>query len=87
MRITAFMIIIFLALPIILFFMQYKLCKKKSKWALILPTIVASFSALVGYYTLILSAVMFLMYFVNEKLEKEKQSIKSEIEKMNIEDL
>ncbi len=87
MKIMSFILIIILALPIILFFMQYKLCKKKSKWALILPTIVAGFSILVGYYTIILASVMFLMYFVSMHLEKENENKLSEIEKMNIKDL
>ncbi len=86
MRIT---IVLFamVVIPIILIFVQWYLCKKSSKLALILPLIVACFTVIVGFLALGLSAVMFLIYFVHNHLEKQKRSRLSEIEKMNIEDL
>ncbi len=87
MKITLFIVIFLLILPIILFYSQYRLCKKKSKFALILPTIVLAFSVIVGYFGIIISITMFLMYFITNYLEKEKQNKKFEMDKMNIEDL
>lgn len=86
MESTVFFLIIFCTVPLLLLLLQYMLCKRKSKMALFLPLIVASFFIIFGLSALILSAIMFGIYFVMRYLEKEKQATLSELEKMDIED-
>ncbi len=81
--ILAFIII----LPAIFFTIQFYLCKKKSNFALIFPVITACFFVILGYYALIMTGIMFLIYFVMKHLDKLKEAKNSEIKKMNIEDL
>lgn len=49
--------------------------------------VVACFFILLGVYAVIISGTMFGIYFVYRQIEKDKQSKKSEIDKMNIQDL
>ena len=49
-----------------------------------LPIIVFAFSIIFGLYTVIISAVMFIMYYINNKNNK---NINDEIDKMNKQDL
>lgn len=74
-------------LPTILFVLQFFLCKQNSKVALVLPIIVACFFVVIGFYAVIISAIMFAIYFVIEALEKKKKEEQSELDKMNIQDL
>ncbi len=61
--------------------------KRNSKIAIILPIIIACFFVILGFYAVIIAAIMYGIYFVVQYVEKDKQSKLSEIEKMNIEDL
>lgn len=73
-------------IPFVLFFIEYRLAKKQSKLAIILPTVVLCFAVLLPFIA-IPSIVMFVINFVVKYLDKEKQEKLSEIEKMNIQDL
>lgn len=77
-------LIMFICIPIVCFFTEYKLIKSNSKWAMYLPIIVLALSILFGLYTVIISAVMFIMYYINNKNNK---NINDEIDKMNKQDL
>lgn len=81
------MMIFIISMPILLFVTEFYLCKKESKFALILPIIVATFFVFFGFYPLIISGIMFGIYFVMKHIEKENKSKQCEIEKMNIQDL
>ncbi len=76
--------IMFICIPAGCFFAEYKLIKLHSKWAMYLPIIVFAFSIIFGLYTVIISAVMFIMYYINNKNNK---NINDEIDKMNKQDL
>lgn len=78
---------VIIIIPILLFIFQFYLCKNNSKFALILPTIVACFFIFFGFLALIVSGIMFLIYFIMKHLQKETQVIQSDLEKMNIQDL
>lgn len=70
--------------PLVLFYIQWKLSRKDSKAALILPTVVACFFPLFGTHFLFVSGILFLIYYITTKNLKEQVS---ELHKMNIEDL
>ncbi len=74
-------------IPIILVSIEFYLCKKSSKMALILPIIVACFFVLLGLYALIMSAILFAIYFIMNHIKKEKLNDSNELNKMNIQDL
>lgn len=79
-------ILVFIGIPLILFYIEYKLAMQGSKLAIILPTIVLCFAVIMPIVA-ITSIVMFVIYFVVKYLEKEKKDKMSEIDKMNIQDL
>lgn len=79
-------LIVLMIIPLILFLMEYRLAKSQSRMAVILPVVVLWFSVII-LYAAIISAIMFVIYFVVKYLEKEKQKKLSELEKMNIHDL
>lgn len=87
MRITLFMLIPLIIVPIILFIVEFFLCKKQSKFATILPIITACGFILTGFHAIITAGIMFGIFFVMKYLDKEKQSKQSELQKMNIQDL
>jgi len=78
---------LFILLPTLLFLLEWYLCKKQSKFAIILPVIVACFFVLLGFLAIGVAGIMFLIYFVMKHTENEYQKKLSEIDKMNIEDL
>lgn len=81
-------ILFFLAgIPIALFVIEALLSIKKSKIAIILPVVVACFSVILGFYALMIAALMLAIYFLIKFIDKEKQARLSEIQKMNIQDL
>ena len=80
--IDAFIMVICIPAPCA--FAEYKLIKLHSKWAMYLPIIVFAFSIIFGLYTVIISAVMFIIYYINNKNNK---NINDEIDKMNKQDL
>lgn len=81
-------ILFFLAgIPIALFVIEALLAIKKSKIAIILPVVVACFSVILGFYALMIAALMLAIYFLIKFIDKEKQARLSEIKKMNIQDL
>lgn len=86
-RIGTVILLMIVLIPVLLFVLEFYLCKKNSKWALIIPMVVACFFILLGLYALVISGTMFGIYFVYRQIEKDKQSKKSEIDKMNIQDL
>ena len=77
-------LILVLVISASLFALQFLLCKRNYKGAIVLPIIVACFFIILGLYAIIMAAIMFGIYFVMRYIEKEKQSKLSEIEKMNI---
>lgn len=79
-------ILVFIGIPLILFYIEYRLAMQGSKLAIILPTIVLCFAVIMPIVA-ITSIVMFVIYFVVKYLEKEKKDKMSEIDKMNIQDL
>ncbi|MFI3202088.1 MAG: hypothetical protein R3Y54_11325 [Eubacteriales bacterium] len=87
MNVSIFVISLFTLVPIMLFLAELYLCKKKSQVARILPIIVACFIILVGPYAIIISAVMFGIYFTTNHIEKKKQEQQSALDKMSIQDL
>lgn len=84
-RVT-FILFVLIIIPLILFYIEYRLAKEQSKFAIILPVIVLCFAVIIPFVALT-SIIMFVIYFVVKYLEKEKQEKLSEIEKMNIQDL
>ena len=87
MKTSAFIIFGIILIPALLFIFEFYLCKKKSKFALVLPIISACFFVIIGFYALIISAIMFGIYFIMKHIEKEKKDKQSELDKMNIQDL
>ncbi len=87
MKITFVVAILLLIVPACLFFLQYRLCKKQSNFALILPIIVACFFVILGFYALIISGIMYGIYFIMKKLEKDKQDKEDDVKRMTIQDL
>ncbi len=81
------LLVFIITIPTMLFIIEFLLCKKHSKFAVVLPVIVACFAVLFGFLAIMVSAIMFLIYFVFTFSEKEKIKKLSEIDKMNIEDL
>lgn len=79
-----FNLIHFIIVPIILFFVEYILAKKASKFAIILPTITLFISIFLGAFYILISAIMFLIWYLVKKSVEKKLS---EIDKMNIQDL
>ncbi len=87
MAVNLIFMILLVMIPLVLLLVEYFLVKRKSVAALILPVVVACFGIVIGVYPLIVAAIMFLIYFVYNKVEKMKQQNNNEIEKMNIQDL
>ena len=83
---TTIALLVLIGIPLILFYIEYRLAIKGSKLAIILPTIVLCFAVIMPIVA-ITSIVMFVIYFVVKYLEKEKKDKMSEIDKMNIQDL
>jgi hypothetical protein len=79
-----FNLINFIIIPIILFFVEYILAKKASKFAIILPTMALFISIFLGAFYILISAIMFLIWHLVKKSAEKKLS---EIDKMNIQDL
>lgn len=80
-------LILVITLPMILFILEWYLCKKESKFAIFIPVIVACFFVLFGFQVLGISAIMLLIYVVMKCVLNEKRKSLSEIDKMNIQDL
>ena len=55
--------------------------------AIILPVIVLCFAVILGFYPIIIAAIMAVIYLVVNHLNKMKDNQNSEIDKMNINDL
>lgn len=87
MKIMTSIILGIILIPVLLFLFEFYLCKKQSKFALVLPIITACFFVVIGFYALIISAIMFVIYFAMKHIEKEQQYKQSELDKMNIQDL
>ena len=87
MKIVTFILVGIILIPALLFCFEFYLCKKNSKFALILPIITACFFILVGFYALIISAIMFGIYFIMKHIGEKNQTKQSELDKMNIQDL
>lgn len=87
MRVGTTVILVLLVVPLLLLILEFFLCKKKSNLAFALPIVVACFFVFLGFYALIIALIMFIIYFAMKYIEKENQKKRSEIEKMNIQDL
>lgn len=72
---------------ILLFALEFFLCKVNSTIALVIPIIIACSFVFLGYFPLIVAAIMYTTFFVMRYIEKEKRKKLSELEKMNIKDL
>lgn len=79
-------LLVLMVIPLILFYIEYRLAIQGSKLAIILPAIVLCFAVIMPIVA-ITSIVMFVINFVVKYLEKEKKDKISEIDKMNIQDL
>ena len=66
---------VLMIIPLILFFIEYKLAKQQSKLAIILPTVVLCFAIIMPIIA-ITSIIMFVIYFVVKYLEKEISNFK-----------
>ena len=80
-------LILVITVPMILLVLQWYLCKREFKFAIVLPAIVACFYLLFGLKLIGVSAIMLLIYVVMTYVLEEKKKITSEIEKMTIQDL
>ena len=80
-------LILFILIPLLLFICEVLLAKRGSKWAIILPVIVLCFAVLLGFYPIIVSGIMAIIYLVVKQLKKTNEKQTSEIDKMNINDL
>lgn len=82
-------LILVLSLPMILFILQWYLCKKESKYAIFLPAIVACICILFGLPAFGVAAIMLLIYIIMTCIlsVKKKKTLELEIEKMAIQDL
>ena len=80
-------LLLFIIIPLLLFICEVILAKKGSKLAVILPVIVLCFAVILGYYPIIIAAVMAVIYLAVNHLKKIKDNQNSEIDKMNINDL
>lgn len=87
MKIATNVIFIITIIPIILLIIEVFLAKKDFMGGILLPAAVACTFVSLGFYSLAVAGVMFLIYFVTRYLEKEKYSKLSEIDKMNIKNL
>lgn len=87
MKIMTSIIFGIILIPVLLFLLEFYFCKKQLKFALTLPIITACFFVVFGFYALIISAIMFVIYFVMKHIQKEQQYKQSELDKMNIQDL
>ncbi len=87
MRLSVIFALTIIIIPALLFIFEFYLCKKASRFALILPIIVACFFVVFGIYAIITSAIMFLIYFILKHIEKQRQEKQSELNRMNIQDL
>ena len=82
--IIAVYLIITILTPIICVLVQGKMIKKKSKGALYFPIGVLACSIIFGLYTIVIAAILFIMYYIDDKNSKSKID---EIDKMNKQDL
>lgn len=80
-------LILAITVPIILLVLQWYLCKKKFKFAIVLPAIVACFYLLLGLPLIGVSSIMLLIYIIMTCVLREKKKRTLEIEKMTIQDL
>ncbi len=80
-------LLLFIFIPVLLFICEVILAKKGSKMAIILPVIVLCFAVILGFYPIIVAAIMAVIYLVVNHLNKMKDNQNSEIDKMNINDL
>ncbi len=87
MRTNIVILVVVILLPALLALLQYYLCKKKSKIALILPIVSACVFVFVGFYAFIITGILFAIYFIVKYAENEKNNKQSELDKMNIQDL
>ncbi|MDD4047156.1 MAG: hypothetical protein WCR90_05750 [Sedimentibacter sp.] len=83
---TIIAITVVMIIPLILFYIEYRLAKQQSKLAIILPTIVLCF-AIIMPINVLTSIIMFVINYVVNYMRKEKSDKMSEIDKMNIQDL
>lgn len=83
MKIAANVIFLITIVPIILLMVEVFLAKKDFMGGILLPSAVACTFVILGFYSLAVAGVMFLIYFVTRYLEKEKYSKLSEIDKIN----
>lgn len=74
-------------LPLLFFGAEIFLCIRFPKFALIPPIAAATLFFILGFYALILAAILVGIYFVIRHIRKEKQARLSEMERMNIQDL
>lgn len=74
-------------LPLLFFGVEVFLCIRFPRFALIPPIAAAALFFVLGFYALILAAILVGIYFVIRHLRKERQSRLSEMERMNIQDL
>lgn len=67
-----------MAVSVLALGLEVSLCKRKAKFAFILPFAVACCSVFLGFYSIILSGLMFLIYYamhaVIKQMEKEKRA-------------
>ncbi len=79
-------ITVLIIIPLILFYIEYRLAKQQSKLAIVLPTIVLCF-AIIMPISVLISIIMFAIYYTVNYMRKQKLDKMSEIDKMNIQDL
>lgn len=84
---STILMFVLVLVPLLLFVLEFFLCKRHAKAALILPVVVACLVVFVGFYAWMVAAVLIAIYLVMRYIEKERQSKLSEMQKMNIEDL
>lgn len=91
MAITWFILIYILLLPIVFLGLELLFCRFSTTAAVILPIVCACLFIFLGFYAVILAALMYAEFFAfrfikKEKAQKEKAKM-NEIDKMNINDL
>ena len=74
-------------LPVLFCGVEVFLCIRFPKFALIPPVAAAVLYFVLGFYALILAAILVGIYFVAHHIRKANRAKLSEIDRMNIEDL
>ncbi|GEM_PF-2062189 len=87
MRNVTLVLGLFMIVPAILIVLEIYFCKNQMRAALIMPVVVACCFIIFGIYAFMLAAVLFIIYYVFNHLQKVKESKSKEIDKMSIEDL